>query len=345
VADPIRIGIIGAGTNTRLQHLPRLQAIPGVSIEVVCNRHEESSQRVAKDFHIPRTASNWEEVVQDPDLDAVVIGTWPYLHAPITLAALAVGKHVLCEARMAMNAKEAADMLAASQSRPELIAQVVPSPFTLPWDRYLAQLVREGRIGNLLAVDVFANSGSFLDPDRPFTWRDDVELSGLNTMMLGIYYEAMARWVGHAATVNANGHRFVSERKDAGGTRKIVHIPDHLDVFGNLECGAGYHIRCSQVTGACPTPNDFLLYGSKGTLRLNITAKELTLTLPSGKATPLKVPDDLREEWRVEEEFIGAIHGRESIRLTSFAEGLCYMNFTQQVAEALTDENVFSDIS
>lgn len=335
MSDPIRIGIIGAGANSRHQHLPRLQAIDGVSLEVVCNQHEESSRRVAKDFQIPRIASNWEEVAQDPELDAIVIGTWPYLHAPITLAALAAGKHVLCEARMAMNAKEAADMLGASHSRPELVAQVVPSPFTLAWDRYLTHLISEGRIGTLLAIDVFANCGSFLDADRPFSWRDDIELSGLNTMMLGIYYEAMARWVGHAATVNANSHRWVTERKDADGNRKIVHIPDHLDVFGHLESGASYHIRCSQVTGACPTPNDFILYGSEGTLRLNIPAKELTLTLPSGASTPLEVPDELREEWRVEEEFIGAILGRESIRLTTFAEGLRYMQFTQQVADAL----------
>lgn len=335
MSDLIRIGIIGAGANSRLQHLPRLRAIEGVSLDVVCNQHEESSRQVAKDFQIPRTVSNWEEVAQDPELDAIVIGTWPYLHAPVTLAALAAGKHVLCEARMAMNAKEAADMLAASQARPELVAQVVPSPFTLPWDRYIAHLISEGRIGDLLAIDVFANCGSFLDAERPFTWRDDIELSGLNTMMLGIYYEAMARWVGHTATVHANGHRFVTERKDADGTRKTVHIPDHLDVFGDLENGASYHIRCSQVTGACPTPNDFILYGSEGTLRLDIAAKELTLTLPSGASTPLEVPDDLREEWRVEEEFIGAIRGTESIRLTPFTEGLRYMQFTQQVADAL----------
>nr|MDA3873675.1 Gfo/Idh/MocA family oxidoreductase [Kiritimatiellia bacterium] len=322
MSDLIRIGIIGAGTNSRLQHLPRLQAIKDVSLDVVCNQHEESSRRVAKDFQIPRIASNWEEVVQDPELDAIVIGTWPYLHAPITLASLAAGKHVLCEARMAMNAKEAADMLAASEARPELVAQVVPSPFTLPWDRYLAHLINEGRIGDLLAIDVFANCGSFMNTKRPFTWRDDIELSGLNTMMLGIYYEAMVRWVGHADTVNANGHRRVPERIDADGNRKTVHVPDHLDVFGDLECGAGYHIRCSQVTGACPTPNDFILYGSDGTLRLNIAAKELTLTLPSGASTPLEVPDDLREEWRVDDDVIGAVLGQESFGLKPLPVGV-----------------------
>src|SRR3989454_7962268 len=47
------------------------------------------------------------ELVEMDDTNAICIGTWPYLHAPVTIAALARGKHVLCEARMAMNAAEA----------------------------------------------------------------------------------------------------------------------------------------------------------------------------------------------------------------------------------------------
>src|SRR2546430_6670602 len=100
----IRVGLIGAGANTRSRHIPGLRALPGVEIVTVCNRRPESTAAVARAFGIPRTCNSWEEVVRDPNVDAVVLGTWPYLHCPITLAALAVGKHVLTEARMAMNA-------------------------------------------------------------------------------------------------------------------------------------------------------------------------------------------------------------------------------------------------
>ena len=70
----------------------------------VCNRKRETTARVASDFDIPKIYSNWEDLVADPDVDAVVIGAWPYLHCPVTLAAFDAGKHVLTEARMAMNA-------------------------------------------------------------------------------------------------------------------------------------------------------------------------------------------------------------------------------------------------
>src|SRR5919198_5616662 len=122
---PLRIGLVGAGANTRARHIPGLRAIPGVEIVAVCNRRPESTAAAAREFGIPRTFDRWEDLVADPEVDAVVVGTWPYLHGPVTLAALAAGKHVLTEARMAMTAAEAHRMLAASRRHPELVAQVV----------------------------------------------------------------------------------------------------------------------------------------------------------------------------------------------------------------------------
>ena len=118
---PLRVGLIGAGANTRLRHIPGLRALPDVTLAAVCNRRPESTRAVAREYDIPRTYSHWEELVADPNVDAVVIGTWPYLHCPITLAALEASKHVLTEARMAMNAVEAHRMLAAARRHPNLV--------------------------------------------------------------------------------------------------------------------------------------------------------------------------------------------------------------------------------
>src|SRR5437868_5509059 len=105
--ERLRVGLIGAGSNTRLRHIPGLKALPGVEIVAVCNRRLESATTVAREFGIPRTIAQWQDLVADPDIDAVVIGTWPNLHCPITLAALDAGKHVLTEARMSLDAAEA----------------------------------------------------------------------------------------------------------------------------------------------------------------------------------------------------------------------------------------------
>src|SRR5258708_972195 len=100
----LRVGLIGAGANTRLRHIPGLRAVPGVEIVAVCNRRPASTEEVARVCAIPRTHARWEDLIADPAIDAIIIGTWPYLHCPITLAALAAGKHVLTEARMSLDA-------------------------------------------------------------------------------------------------------------------------------------------------------------------------------------------------------------------------------------------------
>ena len=75
--------------------------------------------------------TDWHRVLEREDVDLVDVCTPGDTHAEIAIAALEAGKHVLCEARMAMNAAEARAMLAASRRHPSLVAQIVPSPFTL----------------------------------------------------------------------------------------------------------------------------------------------------------------------------------------------------------------------
>ncbi len=107
----------------------------------VCNRRRETAARVAREFDIPKIHGTWEDLIADPDVDAVVIGAWPYLHCSVTLAALDAGKHVLTQARMAMNAREAQRMLDRANESPRLTAMVVPSPYGLAGDAFMAELI------------------------------------------------------------------------------------------------------------------------------------------------------------------------------------------------------------
>src|SRR5271166_884999 len=145
----LRIGIVGAGQITRSRQLPGFRRVPGVRIMGVCNRHRDSAARVAREFDIPRIYANWEELIEDREIDAVVIGAWPYLHCQVTLAALDAGKHVLTQARMAMNAREAQRMLDKSREFPALTAMIVPSPYGLTGEAYVRSLITDGFLGNL----------------------------------------------------------------------------------------------------------------------------------------------------------------------------------------------------
>ena len=197
--DDIVVGLIGAGGNTQLRHIPGLRAQPGVEIKGLVNRSRESSERVAGEFEIPEVYEDWVELLEDDDLDAVCIGTWPYMHAPLVIETLEADKHVLCEARMAMNSDEALEMLEASKRAPHLVAQIVPAPHSLEIDSTIINLISEGYIGDLVNVKLHVGTGSdFPNPDLPLHWRHNRDLSGNNIMTMGIWYEAMMRWFGPA---------------------------------------------------------------------------------------------------------------------------------------------------
>lgn len=338
--DKVRVGIIGAGDNTRTMHIPRLQAIDDVEVVGVCNRSRASSQKVADAFGIAKIYDHWHEVIDDPNTNAIVIGTWPYMHCQATVAALVSGKHVMTEARMARNAREARQMLAKSQAHPYLVAQIVPSPMTLGLDKTIKRLIAEGFLGDVLVIEHHEASSGFLDDDTGLHWRLDFDLSGLNIMALGIYYEAMIRWVGEAISVQAKGKTFVKMRKDADGRMRAVRIPEHVDVIADMACGAQLHLQQSAVTALMEGGGTYL-FGSEGTLRIS-GGKLYGGRKEDRSLKAITIPDNEKGGWRVEEEFVNAIRGKEAITHTRFEDGVKYMEFTEAVSRSLATGRTIS---
>ena len=327
----VRIGIVGAGDNTRTRHIPGFQTVPGVEVISVVNRSRESSEKVAHQFEIPKVYDNWLDLVRSEEIDTVCIGTWPHMHCPVTLEALEADKHVLTEARMAMNAHEAHAMLVASRRKPHLVTQIVPSPLTLTVDRSMQRLVAEGYLGEVLAVELRCTTSAFLDRDSALHWRHNVDLSGVNTLMIGIYYEALIRWVGPASRVMASTRTFVRQRRDEQGLPRSVTVPDHVDIVCDLASGGVAHLRFSAVTGLVPG-DEAWVFGSEGTLQLDLSTLRLSGGRRGDKSLQrIPIPKEEQIGWRVEEEFINAIRGKEKVKLTSFEDGVKYMEFTEAV--------------
>ena len=330
----IRVGVVGAGANSRARHIPGFQALDGVDVVGVANRSRESGQRVADEFEIPRVYDDWKQLVQSPDIDAVCIGTWPYMHCPITLAALEAGKHVLTEARMAMDAAEAKAMLNASRLHPDLVAQVVPSPFSLKVDTTIRELVSSDYLGTLTSVEMRVTGAGFPEFGGPLQWRHDRAVSGHNVLFLGVWYEAMMRWIGPATEVLAMTSVNVNRRADSDGLLRTVSIPDHVEIISRLATGAQAHMAFSAVTGLAPT-GDVWLFGTEGTLHIDTGPMRLYGGRRGDDAlAEIEVPDEKQQSWRVEEEFANAIRGLEPVRLTTFEDGVAYMEFTEAVARS-----------
>jgi predicted dehydrogenase len=331
MSGTIRVGIVGAGDNTRKRHIPNLQALDDVEVVGVVNRSRASSEAVAEDFGISKVHETWRELVDDAGVDALVIGTWPNMHCPVTLEAVEAGKHVLCEARMALDAAEARTMRDAARRRPEVVAQVVPAPLTQRVDGKVKQLLADGFLGDLLVVDARIGGG-FLDRDTALAWRHDFDLSGYNTMFLGVLYECLMRWVGEATEVTAMSKTFVRARKDADGVLRAIRVPDHLDVVAQLARGAQAHLCVSEVTGM-RTGAEVYLFGSDATLRF-VDGELFAGRRGDSEFTPVAIAPEEEGGWRVEEEFVSAIRGLERVSQTTFEDGLKYMEFTEAVARS-----------
>ena len=337
-SSSIRVGIVGAGENTRRRHIPGLRAIPGVQLVGVANRTPESTAKVATDFSIPKQYPNWQALVADPGIDAVVIGTWPNLHCEVTCAALAAAKHVLCEARMARNLAEARKMQDAAAAHPDRVAMIVPSPFGLVADAEMLQLQHDRFIGQLREVVVLGGDDQFHDYSKFLHWRQDAEISGVNVLTLGILHETLLRWIPQPVRVFAQSHIFEAVRPNPSGAgNRAVTVPDSVQVLTQLPNGAQGVYHFSGVTLHGPG-KQIHLYGSSGTVKVIFGEQERVFIGRVGDAQlrELVIPENKLGGWRVEAEFIGAIRGEETVKRTDFSMGVQYMEFTEAVARSAT---------
>ena len=326
----LRIGIVGAGGIVKQRHLPALLAMPDIEIVAVSNSTYESANRFCRD-HLPHATplENWADLVALPDLDIVWIGAPPSLHAPVCISALEAGRHVFCQARMAMTLPESVEMLAAASKRPHLVTMLCPPPHGMAGDRLMKKLLADQVIGRPFEVRLHSLSSLFLDPSAPPHWRQRIEVSGTNVLTLGIYAEVLQRWLGSIRAVTARGKIVHRLRK-----HYEVHIPDLLHVLAEVENGAEGVLEFSGVA-ACAPSDSLEIYGEHGSLRYDFKSDTVTMGKTGDSALhPVPIPEDLVRRWTVEEDFISAVRHPSLPRPhPAFEDGVAYM----QVVQAVTD--------
>ena len=330
MSGPIRIGIVGAGKIVRSEHVPRFRAIDGVELVAVANRTGASSRRAASELGVGRWYDDWRALVTDPGVDAVLVGAWPYLHEPVTVAALEAGKHVLTEARMAATGAEARSMLGAARDHPELVTMVVPSSFSLWADTTIERLLGYRAIGRLRHVRVTWNAGGIDDPGD--AWRRQRRYSGENVMALGIVYEAAARWLGRASAATALSRRGEPrELREPGPTDPVeADVPDHVLVILEFPDEVTGTIEMSARTGPLDS-NTATFYGTEGALHVDFAAERIRRAPAGGEWATVEIRDEDRAGWTAEVDFIASIRDGRPVTHTDFATGAHYMAVVEAV--------------
>ena len=144
--EKVRVGIVGTSWWADLMHLPSLKSHPQAELVAICGRNREHTEEMAKKYGIPVVFTDYREMIEKVDLQALVIAAPDDQHYPIAMNALDAGLHVVCEKPIALNSKRARDMC----EKAEAAGVKHMIYFTGRWMthyRYLKQLIDEGYIG------------------------------------------------------------------------------------------------------------------------------------------------------------------------------------------------------
>ena len=331
----VRVGLIGAGGIMKQRHLPGLRAMEGVELVAVCNRSEASGRAVADTWGIATVETNWRKLVARDDIDAVLIGTWPYMHRQMSVAALAAGKHVFCQARMAGNLADAKAMVAAADARPELVNMICPPPHRMPWEPWIRQMIAGEELGEIWSVRLVSVNDSNANPNT-ITWREQVEYSGKQALQVGIWAETLIAWVGEYETLEATTATPVTTKRDATGNQHTIGIPQIVLVQGTLANGAAISEQHSGLS-LHEQANYVVIEGEKATLRVDAMEK-VSFGRQGEKLEAANVPKELTRGWQVEADFIGAVRAamdgvpaNQRVVSPDFREGLKYMKKVEAV--------------
>ncbi len=189
----ISVGVVGTSWWADAMHLPALASHPGAKTVAICGRNRDNARKMAATWGIPQVYTDYAEMIDSAELDAIVISTPNDSHYPITMKALERGLHVLCEKPIAMTyaqAREMADVAAAKG-----LKTLVPFTYSfMPTARYLKELIDGGYLGvpyhlNMRYYTGYARAGDYI-------WRLDRKIAGAGVVGdLGTHFIYIAEWL------------------------------------------------------------------------------------------------------------------------------------------------------
>src|SRR5205814_8548243 len=174
----------------RVKVIPALQRSPECEVIALASRSLENARAAAATLGIPRAYGSYEELLADPDVDAVYNPLPNHLHVPWSIKAAEAGKHVLCEKPIALNAQEALPLLRARDRTGVKIEEAFMVRTHPQWIR-VRELINAGRIGEVRSV---MGHFSYNNPD-PQNIRNIARVGGGGLMDIGCYLIFFSRLI------------------------------------------------------------------------------------------------------------------------------------------------------
>ncbi len=274
--------IVGTGFGILTHHRALLGA--GFEVKGLVGRNPEKTSQRAQKVGIPQAFTDLSEALALPGVDAVTVATPPHTHAEIVLAAIAAGKHVLCEKPFARDAEEARSMLDAAEAAG--VVHLLGTEFRWSTGQaHATRVMQEGLIGEPRLANFILNVPVLADPEAevPDWWSRSREGGGWLGAFASHVIDQIRVTVGEISGVSA-ALTLISDRDWTVEDSYIVHFRTENGCNGMLQSAAGGWgppLICSRV------------YGTKGTL--SIEGDRIRIDDKSGSHV-LETPDDLVNE-------------------------------------------------
>jgi predicted dehydrogenase len=187
---PVRWGILGTANIALKKVIPGMQGSALAQVVAIASREIAKAQAAADRLRIPRAYGSYDELIADPDIEAIYNPLPNHLHVPWSIRAAEQGKHVLCEKPIGLTAREARDLLEARDRTGVKIGEAFMVRTHPQWLK-VKEIVGSGRIGELRLI---AGHFSYYRRD-PGDIRSRVEWGGGALMDVGCYPITIARWL------------------------------------------------------------------------------------------------------------------------------------------------------
>ncbi|GCE23387.1 Gfo/Idh/MocA family protein [Dictyobacter kobayashii] len=293
----VGIGVIGVGGISGYVHLPGLKACPQARIVALCDTNELLLKQRATEYGVEHLYTQYQNLLARADIDAVVIATPTVMHAPIALAAIAAGKHVLVEKQLAMNYTEAVQMYQAAKEAGVHTMTAFTYRF-VPGMRYLKHLLLNGEIGTPRHVRV-ARLQEFRDTS--LGWRQQRALAGSGEIgdMGAHRIDFCLDLIGPIERVTGLKRTFVPQRVGADGQLISADVEDCAVFLAEFsgEQGTIASFDLSKVAKGRGIGgqglDEFEVYGTEGTLVYHLHhPHEILYGRPGGKLETVQVPGE-----------------------------------------------------
>ena len=310
-AVPVRWGILGAANIAVRQVIPATQASELCTVLAIASRDGAKARAAAESLDIPRAYGSYQELIDDPDVEAIYNPLPNHLHVPWTIRAAERGKHVLCEKPIALNAAEAEQLLDVQRRTGVQIAEAFMVRTHPQW-LAVRDLIRNGRIGELRLINAHF---TYFRRD-PADVRSNPEWGGGALLDIGCYPITMSRWLFGEEPIEVVG--------------QLEFDPDmHVDRVGSALLRFPSGQAAFTFGGQVALHQQMKIFGTRGHISIDIPFNP-----PSGIASGFVVDDGRDLTGSGAERFAFAPINQYTLQATRFAEAV---RGTNTVAVAIDD--------